>query len=391
MDIRAWERRASALDGASYDPGYDMQEEDEGYYDDAGEAVSRAGYEELLFTRVLDKIRVARAVGNPDVQLSAEELEAYQTRLCGNRAPAVRSEPKSRSTSSPIMDDTASIFSLNTAHQPGQASSSKSKSKKSQQRSSLFSSKPKKEKSINRNRAASNASSSNQVPPGFVIPGPDGQCIYTPINAYQGSLARDQAHPSQRGSRSGSGNTQACSPSHVTPPGDVMRDFPGAFPGSFATPASSYRSPSPPQPERSATWYPSHERPSSIQPPNLVPFPIEPYQYHSFSPASSSSQPSPQLQYTRRSSAPPSEASYTSMPRRVPVPSQRTSPVSSHFDPAPLQGAYASVSATYSGETQHTAAVDVIPEPVPVQVAKASASGKDGERRRKGGKSKKRS
>jgi hypothetical protein len=39
---------------------------------------------------------------------------------------------------------------------------------------------------------------------------------------------------------------------------------------------------------------------------------------------------------------------------------------------------------------QGTAAVEVIPQPVPVNTAKASGSGKDGERKRKGGKSKKR-
>ncbi|KAH5309206.1 hypothetical protein HBI40_060220 [Parastagonospora nodorum] len=381
MDIRAWERRSSALEGSPYDVGYDMQEEDEGYYDDAGEPVSRAEYEELLFSRVLDKIRVARAVGNPDVQLSPEELEAYQSRLYGARSPTTRSQPKS-----PRMDDTASVHSVNTSR-PGHSSSSKSKSKKGEPRSSLFSSKPKKEKRSERHRTVSNVSSgSSQIAPGFVIPGPDGQRIYTPINAYQGSLARDPDHRSQPGSRSVSGSSQAHGGyPHSIAPSEIARDIPGAFSG-FATPAHSYRSTSPPRQGRSTTLQQSTQesngsrvRSPSIQTANLVPFPIEPYQYQSFSPTSSSSQPSPQLQYTRRPSAPASEASYTSMPRRVPVPGQPAIAVgNSHFDASPTQASYPSP------------AVEVVPEPVSVQPAKASGSGKDGERRRKGGKSKKR-
>jgi hypothetical protein len=399
MDIRAWERRASALNGSPHDFGYDMQEGEGAYYDDAGEVVSHAEYEELLFSRVLDKIRVARAVGNPDVELSPEELEAYQSRLYGPRTPTARLQAKSHATESPTMDDTASMFSVNSTDLPGHTSSSKSKPKKSQQRTSLFSSKPKKDKSVDRKRAAPNMpSSAGQTSPGFVIPGPDGQPIYTPINPYQGSLARDPPI-SQPGSRSVSGNSQAYqATSRVAPARETTRDFPGAFPGSFATPAPSYRSASPPQQRRSIeSWQHTqeHSEPrthsSSTQAPNLVPFPIEPYQYHSFSPTSSSSQPSPQLQYTRRPSAPPSEASYASMPRRVPVPTQQASPVSSHFDYISPEASYHSAGAPASSVPQGAGAVEVIPEPVPVQPAKASGSGKDGERRRKGGKSKKRS
>ncbi|KAH7401899.1 PRA1 family protein-domain-containing protein [Phaeosphaeria sp. MPI-PUGE-AT-0046c] len=384
MDIRAWERRASALGGPPQDTGYDLLEEDEGYYDDAGEVVSRAEYEELLFSRVLDKIRVARAVGNPDVQLSPGELEAYQNRLYGTKTSAVPTESKPRS---PTMDDAASMYSVNSTGQPGHTSSSKPKSKKSQPRTSLFSSKPKKEKTTERKRATSNVSSgSSQAPPGFMIPGPDGQRIYTPINAYQGSLTRDPAPASRPGSRSTSGSSQV----YRAPTRDMARDVPGAFPGAYATPAPSYRSSSPPPPPRLATsWQPPQEpaKPPE-QPPNLIPFPIEQYQYHSFSPTSSSSQPSPQLQYTRRPSAPPSEASYASVPRRVPVPSQHVSPVASSFDPVTLQTSYANTHALNSGESRDASPLDVVAEPVNLQSGKAGAGGKDGERRRKGGKKK---
>jgi hypothetical protein len=390
MDIRAWELRASALEGSPYDLGHGMQEVDDDYYDEAGEAVSHAEYEELLFSRVLDKIRVARAAGNPDVQLSPEELEAYQSRLYGSRSSAASSQTKSRSNASPIMDDAASVLSGSTTR-PGHSSLSKSKSKKAGERTSLFSSKSKKEKRPERKRTVSNVSSgSNQIAPGFVIPGPDGQPVYTPISAYQGSLARDPDSQSQPGSRSASGNSQTFHGyARSTAPSEIGKAVPGAFSVISATPAASHWPTSPPRQDRSATQQPpqgpsgSRIRSPSIHSANSVPFPIEPYQYHSFSPSSSSSQASPQLQYTRCAS----EASYASMPRRVPVPTQPAAPVASSYDASPIRASHEGIDVLDSGARQGAAAIE---EPALVQSVKASGSGRDGERRRKGGKSKKR-
>jgi hypothetical protein len=391
MDIRAWERRASALEGSLHDLGHGMQEEDEGYYDEAGEAVSHAEYEELLFSRVLDKIRVARAAGNPDVQLSPEELEAYQSRLYGSRPPAASSQAKSRSHASPTMDDAASILSGSTTR-PGHPSLSKSKSKRTGERTSLFSSKPKKEKRPERKRTVSNVSSgSNQIAPGFVIPGPDGP-VYTPINAYQGSLARDpDPDPqSQSGSRSASGSSQTYHGyARSTAPSEIVRAVPGAFFAVSATPVASHRPTSPPRLDRLTTQQPhqglsgSRIRSPSVHSANYVPFPIEPYQYHSFSPSSSSSQASPQLQYTRSGS----EASHASMPRRVPVPNQPAAPAASFHEAPSIKASSEGIDVLDSGARQGAAAIE---EPVLVQSLRASGSGRDGERRRKGGKSKKR-
>ena len=395
MDISAWERRTEAVEGL-YDIGYDLQEEDEGYYDDAGNAVSRAEYEELLFRRVLDKIRVARASGVTDVQLSPEEIEAYQSRLHGQRSPPTRSQGRTRLSGSPVLDDAASVLSANS-----RSDHAKSKSKK-RERTSLFSSKPKKEKPSSRKRAVSNVSSgSSQVPPGFVVPGPDGHPMYTPINPYQGNSPRDP----RSSSRSVSGNGQVPSASsRMVAARDRQHDVPGAFPGSFtgafADPVQAYYPESPPQQDQSSNFgYPNWEgaddyiepEPEPVPPPKLVPLPFQPYQYQSFSP-SSSSQPSPQLQYTRRPSAPPSEASYTSMPRRVPVPAaDQTPPVTSYPpsypDAAYSQPPYAGSVAMDQGHAQD--AYEVVPDPVPVQTTRVSGSAKDGERRRKGGKTKK--
>jgi hypothetical protein len=80
------------------------------------------------------------------------------------------------------------------------------------------------------------------------------------------------------------------------------------------------------------------------------------------------------------------------MPRRVPVPAQSTAPVASfsdHPDPDFQQPPYTGAVATDLDDFPEAPAVEVLPQPVAVPIPKASGSAKDGERRRKGGKSKK--
>ena len=318
MDIRAWERRTAALGGAPVrnDRGY---QEDKGYYDDSGEPLSAAEHEEVLFQRVLDKIRLARAADIPDVQLTPEELDAYQSKLHGTRAPAAR--PAQSPRSSPL-NDTMSVANASTTSKKG---SSSSRGKKEQQRSSLFSSKAKKEKPSSRKRAPSNVSSA--PPPGFMIPGPDGQPIYTPINAYQGDLTRDPTTPPQPTSRTVSSSEQPLMPQRVAP-----REMPGTFPGALPTSPHLYRPSTPseemrPPPQDLTSDYDglgistrSSSKLSSKPSSKLKTTPVEPYQYHNFS-SSSLIQSSPKPKYMRRVSS--AESSYTAIPRRVPVPPQR--------------------------------------------------------------------
>ncbi|KAJ4314904.1 hypothetical protein N0V94_006208 [Neodidymelliopsis sp. IMI 364377] len=394
MDIRAWERRTAALGGTPdrTNRGY---QEDEGYYDDSGEAMSAAEYEEVLFQRVLDKIRLARAADVPDVQLTPEELDAYQSKLHGTRASVARSP---RSPRPAALNDTMSVANTSTASKKG---SSSSRSKKEQQRSSLFVSKPKKDKPSSRKRAPSNVSSA--PPPGFMIPGPDGQPIYTPINAYQGSLARDPVTPPQPLSRTVSSGEQSAMPVRVAP-----REMPGAFPGALPTSPHLYRPATPVQEVRQPSprdFGPDYDglgissRSSSQQSSKLKVAPVEPYQYHNFS-SSSSAQSSPKPKFTRRVSS--AESSYTAMPRRVPVPAQRpsmlvpNSPIS-RSDPSLTTRA----SSSRNDQTRAVPDADVIAD-IDAQTdsgksvksgskhASASGSGgKDGERRRKSGKSRK--
>ena len=385
MDIRAWERRSAAFDDGAHGPYHGYQDEDEGYYEDSGELINHADHEEMLFQRVLDKIRIARAAGNVDVQLSPEELEAYQSKLHGGRTPAARSPQSSRPATTAFANDNASVASVSSSSKHGHSSRSKKP-----QRSSIFASKPKKdkEKPSSRKRTSTMTSVSPQAPPGFVVPGPDGQPMYAPINAYQGSLLRDPGPAPAPGSRSVSGNSYQVP---AQPSTHVPVDIVGAFPGS----EQIYRPASPPvQSRKVSSRQLAYERehqpvtrsrsPSIHSAARMVPFPVEPYQYHAFSPASASPT-SPPPQYARRVSSGPSEASYASVPRRVPVPVSVPTPA-----PVPLPRAMPVVDAQYGQYDPTLAALASGSAAANVAgqgqgVSKGSV-GKDGERRRKSGK-----
>jgi hypothetical protein len=366
MDIRAWEDRASAMAGAGYGSGHGYQDEDDDYYDQ-DKTMALAEYEEMLFRRVLDKIRIARAAGNADVQLSSEELDAYQAKLYGTTTAAARSQQQLR----PSNASTNHVANAGGVDTTGKSRESSSRSKKSQQRNSVFGSKPKKEKSSSRKQTSSHA-----PPPGFVVPGPDGQPIYAPITPYQGNLSRDS--DPRPASRSASDTNHTPTPPRSTPPQE--REMLGAYPASEISYAPSSPLGQGRQVSSRETAYErdvppvSRTRSSSIQS-KLTPFPVEPYQYHTFTP-SPSSPTSPQPQYTRRVSSVPSEASYTSVSRRVPAPPVSHQHLPAQPDPAPIPQASASATPVVVAET----------------AAKASGSGRDGEareRRRKSGKSRK--
>jgi hypothetical protein len=382
MDIRAWERRTAALDGAAYPPEHGYQE-DEGYSGDLNEALTPAEYEEMLFQRVLDKIRLARAAGISDVQLTQDEIEAYQSKLHGTKPPAVRSQDKSRSGNTSNLNDTSSLVSLNTAGKSGS-----SRSKKSQQRSSLFASKPKKEKPSGRKRAIPNVSDVlGPTPPGFVTPGPDGRPMYTPINAHQGDVARNPGYPYENAPRTPPNN-------YPNPPALSRPDPPRVMPGAFPEAFPSYSE----VPEPGTFTQRGFQVPDQEPSPKMMPFPVEPYHYHTFS-QSSSSQSSPRSQYTRRVSS--AESSQTAMPRRVPVPDQRlatvTSSRASHSDPAPVTRPPSSRAEqneeTFGDEGDIAPQFDSInKEPTGKSSSKGGSAGggrKEEERKRKSGRSRK--
>lgn len=427
MDIRAWEQRTGEADGLAYgeDYGYGYPE-DEGYYEEAADLAALAEYEELLFQRTLDKIRFARATGEADVSLTPEELDVYQNRMWRQRAPAARPQPRARPLSAPAIHNNLGAVGVTTSSD----SSSRSPRKKNQNRSSFFGGKPKKEKSSNRTRKNSNATESifNQAPPGFRVPGPNGQPIFTPINAYQGHNGRDaRAHqpgsplgPTSRHS-SGSNDRQipmkdstssglkdtrsGPTPSRIA----TSRDIPGAFPSS----PTSLHIPISPQlarPGSSSSRVSAHDhadiqassggrsRSSTLQqPPKLVPFPVVEYKHHTAEPfqyqsaghlAQSPSQP----QYARKV-----ETAQAAMPRRVPVPVQRAGVQG-------LQGSYSDPNISHSGPA---APLDENVDPQTRVMGSdgdsilqsgsshdklgSSSGGKDGERKRKGGRRRRKS
>lgn len=432
MDIRAWERRAAEQDGLPYGDDYDYgygYVEDEGYYEDAGHMMSPAEYEELLFQRTLDKIRLARVTGEADVSLTPEELEVYQNRMWRQRAPAARIQARPMPHSAPVVDPVAASGST------GAPGSSSPRSKKNNRRSSLFGGKDKskKEKTSSRARATSNATESTmqQAPPGFLVPGPNGQPMFAPINAYQGYNGRDprqpgsplrpgsrpvskgnERHASSKGGNSGSPKDARQA---QTPPQSPLRlittsrDIPGAFPSSPV----SYRMPTPPltaRPGSSSSRLSAHDHAdrqassggrsrssTTQQPPKLVPFPVAEYKHHNTEPfqyqaAGHLAQPSAQPQYARRVAS--GETPHATMPRRVPVPSQQTTNrqgiPNSNSDPAiPHVGVMVDVNEDGAHPVSHTD-----DSGSSAQMGKStgkqgsgSGGGKEGERRRRSGRS----
>ncbi|KAL1595820.1 hypothetical protein SLS60_009510 [Paraconiothyrium brasiliense] len=397
-----------------------------GYYEDAGNMMSPAEYEELLFQRTLDKIRLARAIGEADVSLTPEELEVYQNRMWRQRAPAARPQARAMPHSAPVVHAATTPPSVTGA--PG---SSSPRSKKNQRRSSLFGGKDKskKEKTSSRARATSNATDSTfqQAPPGFLVPGPNGQPMFAPINTYQSYNGRDtrqQGSPLRPGSRTASKGDERHTaakgknkgspkgvPQAQTPPQSPLRltttakDIPGAFPSSPV----SYRMPTPPlaaRPGSSSSRLSAQDhtdrqassggrsRSSTVQqPPKLVPFPVAEYKHHNTEPfqyqaAGHLAQPSPQPQYARRVAS--AEAPYAAMPRRVPLPNQqptgRQGMQGSYSDPSiPLVGGMADVSEHSVSQTEDDGSS--APGKSTGKQASGSGGSKESERRRRGGKS----
>lgn len=432
MDFRAWERRAADHDGLAYGDDYDYgygNVEDEGYYEDSGNMLSPAEYEDLLFQRTLDKIRLARATGEADVSLTPEELDVYQNRMWRQRTPAARPQPR------PMPHSAPAVHSVTASGSTSAQGSSSSRSKKNQRRSSLFGGKDKskKEKSANRARATSNATESTiqQAPPGFLVPGPNGHPMFAPINTYQGFNGRDPRQPGsplRPGSRPVSKGNERQVPGKgrftgdpkgarqaQTPPQSPLkiatpsRDIPGAFP----TSPVSYGMPTPPltaRPGSSSSRLSAQDHTDrqalsggrsrsspTQQPPKLVPFPVVEYKHHSTEPfqyqaAGHLAQPSSQPHYARRVAS--AETPYTTMPRRVPVPGQqatgRQGISSSHSDPALSRvGAMVNAIEDEAYTVSHTddSGSSIHAGASANKQGSGSSGGKEGERRRKSGRS----
>ena len=420
MDIRAWEQRTAEPDGLAYgeDYGYGYgYMDDEGYHEDTGDVLPGDEYGELLFQRTLDKIRYARATGETDVSLTPEELQNYRSRIWQQRVHAMQPQARTRPLSAPISPNDTDVSG---AAAPSNTDAQAITSSRKKNRSSFFGGKSKKEKSGNRTRKSSNATDTafQHAPPGFRVPGPNGQTIFTPINGYQGYNGRDvRSHqpgsPLRPGSRHSSGsserhvssnekNTSAKGarqpqvPSRIT----TSREIPGAFPSS----PTSLRMPSSPLQNHVDVQGSSGVRSRSSttqQPPKLVPFPVVEYKHHNPEPfqyqsAGHLAQSPTQPQHAQRTV--PAKTPYTAMPRRVPVPLQHGSgqgAQGSYSDSAisPTVGPAAPVNENAYPQAQ---AVGVDGDSSAQSVKSvdkhgSSSGGKEGEKRRKSGRRRRKS
>lgn len=411
MDPRAWEQRLAEQDDLAYGDDYDYSEEEDDYYGEGRGAVLHLAppdSEETLVQRVLERIRRARETGEPNVSLSQEELEAYETRILRQQqvAPAVRTPVKSKTS--------PNVSSSNSAQ----------RSKRTQQtRPSPFTA-PKSFKNQKIN-GWKRPSSHNRAPapapapaPGFMIPGPNGQPTYAPITygtrTPRPQSGRSTSSPSRPGSRSASsGSHHDKNPS--TPPNQPYEP-PGAFPS--GSPARGYRDITPPNASKNRPTSSASRRSSipddpdwalrssrsrsssssihqlSLQP--VTPYQhhtAEPYQYHvpsqsapSVIPAQTQSPAQPQAQFRRITSS-PSDGAYVPLSRRVPVGGgmPRASVQSSYSDPAlgyrnsGLRGELGSDNDDDDDDDrQQGVLVDVVPDAgsgYNLQVIKSGASG----------------
>ncbi|KAH7132028.1 PRA1 family protein-domain-containing protein [Dendryphion nanum] len=428
MDLRAWERRTGAVDGYGDDDSF---EEDEGYYDGtASVSVITPENEEEIFQIVMGKIRQARSAGGSDIQLTPEELEVYQSRVMHQRAsvaqPQQQQQVQARHGSIPMQNSPGGVIGNNSSNTvpsvPVAASvSGSTRSSKEKRRTSIFGSRPKKDKeksssSSSRKRSTSNATEFSQPPPGFVVPGVDGQHTLAPINAYSPRRTREPGLKSSRihrpSSRSASLYSQQAQVSTRTPP---PREIPGAFPSSpqgyhrVTTPLVQQTRPPSSSSHSSISDYvdrpsPPHARTdsSSTQPPaKLIPFPVLDYQHHTADPYQYHvpGQPAPYQypvyspphpQYARQVPS-PVESYPSAMPRHVPVPGQYTAaptsfPQGGYTDPSLDNRATPVYAETVREDGQGGLIVDLAPH---ADATGHKSSGKDGERKRRTVKTKK--
>lgn len=282
--------------------------------------------EELLVQRALDRIRIARSRGQPNVNLSHEELDALARprlqQFSRPSDPAAPARPSSKGR---------------TGNSNSASASSSSRSKKSTSRPSIFSSSPRssrtrsgKSDSKRRNSPAHDFEASSAAPPpGFRIPGagaaPLGYASHP--SSRPDSRSASGAYPSVAGRERGDSFIDPAFRDYVRP---SSRDSIGLTPAEeveyLARRANRSRSGS------SAAGFSQPPYPTyAYERERGRPGDADPFLYQTAGPpglhagSSASSSPSSQRRAMSGSSAgvPPGGEGfpYTAIPRRVPVPS----------------------------------------------------------------------
>ena len=201
-----------------YSDDSEEEEEDDDYEPSGGPMqVALRDKEEVLVQRALERIRRAQALGYKDVSLPPKERDALERKIASDQAKAKAKKPALSTKRSSEGRRTSSRLSITAP--PTVAGKKKSKSALNKQ----------------------DAPVTTNLPPGFVVPGPDGQMMYQPIgysppssssrpssrpNSSQ-SLQNPQPQPQYRGQpRYLSGPDQFHPPASHSPPVRPLPDDP---------------------------------------------------------------------------------------------------------------------------------------------------------------------
>ncbi|MCJ1253108.1 hypothetical protein MMC24_000915 [Lignoscripta atroalba] len=266
--------------------------------------------EELLVQKALERIRHAQMLGKTNVKLTQPEIDALERKRQKDQAKGRRS---------------SSNLKANDRRQSSSRITNPANS------TTLVAGKRKSRSSLNKYDVAGTINPGGNAPPGFIVPGPDGNPVYAPIGYYQ-PPALPYGSSSRPGSRSASSNSQK---HQYTPPlqQSQYRSPPKRYssvPEQHSQPSPAARTPPLPRPlPDDPSWIP---RPRSASSTHSLS--TDPYPYQAYSP----SLPQVPHQYSqgRRNVSGPPEVQYSTT--RTMVPSAR--PYASASDPSLLRQEY---------------------------------------------------
>ena len=382
-----------------YGEEFDSDELD--YRDQRGMAYQQAvrDKEEALIQSALARIARAREKGKTNVNLSQEEMEALERRRGQQPEPSpplASPPPTPAKATKAIKGSSRSNSSTNLASQKarkrggtglfGSGSSSPAKSNSK----AKVSRKPSDERAL--------TYPPGNVPPGVMVPGPDGQPVYAPIG-YYGPPSPEFVRSKSGGSRPGSRSASKHNRRDSTPPerADPYAQYPLRYypPPPGLRPESSGSNRSLPD---DVDWYPPPPRNRSASNARYAGYPAD-YHMPPALPAAQSrrnvSGP-PDVQYSNLRRVPPSSSPLAQRPLPAhasqsdsSVPARRTSGLHREVDRSST-----SSSSTSSGSDDQGVQVDILPDATggqeyaitrtPIQ-APQQMNEAEGRRRRKGG------
>lgn len=268
--------------------------------------------EEWLVQMALERIRRAQLMGKTAVKLSQDEIDALERKRQKDEARSRKAVPRPK-----VSDKRQSSGRSSNSSKPVPPVAGRRKSRSS----------------LTKHNEDDRASYPPNLPPGFVVAGPDGKSIYAPTG-YEPSTGAPSGSSSRPGSRSTSSHSlsqQAPSLSQPQYRSQQKRYF--SVPEQYLTSTTSRtRTPPLPRPQPAVTGRTSRSRSSS----SSQPYPLDILQYQTYSP------PLPQIpaQYaqSRRNVSGPADVHYPYM--RSPPPSSSARQYASSSEPSLLSREY---------------------------------------------------